>query len=144
MSIFSFNEAINVSVGRRVKHLRKYYRMTRVELAKQLGISRFRMKAIELGKCAPSIINGMMLSRIFNVSLDYLLAGEEKETTTGDSGLPFQNLGQHEAWLLNEFMLACSLILPAKRKSDVFYESIRYSLACYMKLMHADLQKAEG
>ena len=140
MSLFYFDEAINDAVGKRITHLREYYKMTRIALAKELGISRFRMKAIELGKHELSIVNGIMLSRIFNVSLDYIFAGEEKEPTIKDSGLPLPNLGSYESWLLNEFMLAYSLTLPAKRNNDAFYESIRYSLACYTKLMRTKLQ----
>lgn len=58
--------------------------MNQEELAEALGISRSGIAKWEAGKGMPKIQNLIALSRLFEVSIDELLSGEENETNRED------------------------------------------------------------
>lgn len=65
--------------GMRIKELRKMHGHTQEELAEQLGISAGHMGKIETGTKGVSIDLMVVISALFNVSLDYLILGKEPE-----------------------------------------------------------------
>lgn len=66
--------------GMRIKELRKMHGYTQEELAEQLGISAGHMGKIETGTKGVSIDLMVVISALFNVSLDYLILGKEPES----------------------------------------------------------------
>ena len=60
-------------IYKHIEKLRKDNRMTQVELAKQLGISRNAVNAWEMGTSKPNIDHIVKLAKIFKVTTDYLL-----------------------------------------------------------------------
>ena len=75
-----------VSIGTKVRDLRKSSKMTQLELANRIGITKSAISAIETDMRSPSLDVLIKLSRIFKVSTDYLL-GMEKGYNIDVSGL---------------------------------------------------------
>ena len=78
-------------IADRIKYLREKNNKTQSALAKQLGITRASVNAWEMGISVPSTQYIVELSRIFDVSTDYLL-GVEKSATMDISGLSEQDV----------------------------------------------------
>jgi len=129
------------SIGSRVTNVREYHGMTINELAEKMNIHVPRMKAIESGKCELGAVQALMLKDIFGVSLDYIFAGETKDLTPENSGLPPLNLDPNEWGFFSEFMAAYALISPSKRYDDLAYELMRYTFVHYTKMIHANLHE---
>lgn len=66
-------------IGERIRQTREKNGLTQAALAKKLGISRSAVNAWELGVSVPSAQYLVELSRLFNVSTDYLLGLDGKE-----------------------------------------------------------------
>ena len=60
-------------IGEKIYHLRKNKELSQEELALQLTVSRQAISKWELGESVPDTENVVQLSKIFNVSTDYLL-----------------------------------------------------------------------
>lgn len=67
-------------IGERIKNVRELNGFTQSSLAKKLGISRSAVNAWELGISVPSAQYLIALSKLFNISSDYLLELNSKET----------------------------------------------------------------
>ena len=70
----------------KIKSLREKHEMTQSELAKNLGLTRSSINAWEMGLSVPSTNYIVELSKLFNVSADYLL-GLDETSTLSVSGL---------------------------------------------------------
>lgn len=73
-------------IADKIKTLRENLNLTQSALAKELGITRSSVNAWEMGISVPSTAYIVELSKIFNVSTDYLL-GVETTSTINVSGL---------------------------------------------------------
>ena len=62
-----------------IKDLRKKNNLTQSELASLLGVTFQAVSKWENGKSIPDILLLKQISEKFNVDLDYLLSGKEKE-----------------------------------------------------------------
>lgn len=67
-------------IGERIKETREKNGMTQAVLSKKLGISRSAVNAWEMGISVPSVQYLIELSKLFNVSADYLLELDAKES----------------------------------------------------------------
>lgn len=67
--------------GARIQQLRKDKGMTQEELAVTLGIGDRHLRKIESGEKGPSIEILVELSKLFNVSLDYIIVGRRPQET---------------------------------------------------------------
>ena len=63
-----------LNIADRIRYLRDKAGMTQTDLAKRLGISRNAVNAWEMSVSTPSLTNVVEMSRIFHVSIDYLLS----------------------------------------------------------------------
>ena len=68
-----------VLIGDRMKEMREKNNFTQSALAKKLDLSRSAINAWEMGISIPSAQYLMELSKLFKVSVDYLLELNEKE-----------------------------------------------------------------
>jgi transcriptional regulator with XRE-family HTH domain len=73
-----------MDIGNKITELRKQHNFSQTELAKQLGASRTIVGNYERNENTPSIDMILKLSKVFNVSVDYLvgegqLANYDKE-----------------------------------------------------------------
>ena len=71
-----------MSIGDRIKHLRKQNGVTQFELSKQLGVSTGAVGLWELNKREPDLTTLLKLAQIFKVSVDYLLDDSIGDTVT--------------------------------------------------------------
>lgn len=68
------------NIGKRIERLRKERKLTQQQLANATGITRGNISSYESGRFYPSITTTIALARFFNVSIDWLLTGKEKDT----------------------------------------------------------------
>lgn len=73
-------------INEMIRNLRKNYKLSQVELALKLGVTKQCVSNWENDNIQPSIDMLIKLSNLFNVSTDYLL-GLEKESKIDVSGL---------------------------------------------------------
>ena len=66
------------SIGNTIAELRRKHNMTQLELANRLEISDKAISKWETGQSYPDITLFPMLSKIFGVTIDYLMGGEKK------------------------------------------------------------------
>lgn len=66
-----------VQIADKIRYLRDKLNMTQTDLANHLGISRSAVNSWEMGLSSPSLVNIIEMTRIFNVSADYLLFNDE-------------------------------------------------------------------
>ena len=66
-------------IGDRIKEVRERNGLTQAELAKKLGLTRSGVNAWEMGISIPSAQYLIGLSKLFKVSVDYLLGLNEDE-----------------------------------------------------------------
>ena len=71
-----------MSFGEQIRLRRSELRLTRAELAERLGVSRQAVSRWESGTALPDAGNLRQISRLFEVSADYLL-DEERESPEG-------------------------------------------------------------
>ena len=60
-------------ISERIKELRKEYKMTKEELGARLGVTRSSVNLWEMGMSTPVLQNVIEMSKIFKVSVDYVL-----------------------------------------------------------------------
>jgi transcriptional regulator with XRE-family HTH domain len=70
------------NVGERIKELRKKSRISQIELAEKLNCKSSTISVIESGKNNVTSEMVIELSKIFNVSTDYILTGIENKSIT--------------------------------------------------------------
>ena len=67
----------NMTLADKLKEARKTAGLTQIELAEKLCVSRQAITKWETGKGIPDVDNLRMISRVLNVSIDFLLDDEE-------------------------------------------------------------------
>lgn len=65
-----------VQIADRIRYLRDKLGMTQTDLANRLGISRSAVNSWEMALSSPSLSNIVEMTRIFHVSVDYLLSDD--------------------------------------------------------------------
>ena len=71
---------LNYKLHEQIQVLRKARKMSQVELGKRLGVSKQSICNWENDNAQPSIEMLMRLATVFDVSTDYLLGAEERES----------------------------------------------------------------
>ncbi|GAQ24171.1 helix-turn-helix domain-containing protein [Tepidanaerobacter syntrophicus] len=66
-----------MEIGERIKHLREESRITQAELAKEIGVSPGNVGDWERGRAKPRFDALLALSRFFQISVDWLMTGED-------------------------------------------------------------------
>jgi len=76
------------TVGERIKKRRTELGWTQDQLAQKAGISKSFLSDLENGKRSVSADNLLDIARVLNLSLDYLMKGEESETKPVEVQIP--------------------------------------------------------
>ena len=76
-----------MAIGRRISELRKKNGLTQEQLAEELGTTRQAVSKWESEKSSPDIDSVIRMGTLFDVSMDYLLLGEDKLDKTHSPGL---------------------------------------------------------
>jgi transcriptional regulator with XRE-family HTH domain len=63
-------------ISRRIKNLRNKHKVSRERLSEAIGVSSSFINLLERGDSGISVDNLFRISRVFGVSVDYLLTGE--------------------------------------------------------------------
>jgi len=71
-------------MGERIRELRKSHNMSAEELSEKLDMSGSFIGLLERGARTASLSNVVKMSEIFNVSLDYLVLGNEGRKDGGN------------------------------------------------------------
>lgn len=69
---------------KRIKYLRESRQWSQIDLAKKLDISQPSLAAYELGTKKPKLETLILLSKLFNVSTDYLLEVTDEKNSRED------------------------------------------------------------
>ena len=69
-----------LNVAHRIQYLREKNGLTQTALAKRLGISRSAVNSWEMSLSSPSLANIIEMTKIFNVSADYILTLTDRIT----------------------------------------------------------------
>ena len=93
---------LSILIGFRIKSLREMHNMTQTELGNKLNVSKATISKYESGKVEPSIASLISLSKLFNVSIDFLLDNNVDFENTYDYRL--KNLSDKEKQLINDFI----------------------------------------
>lgn len=88
-----------------LQQLRRKAGMSQEELAERLDISRQTLSKWEQGVSSPDIEKAIALCKIFEVSLDMLVNGEQCEARTTATGAPVERKGP-EPWVWEIFWIA--------------------------------------
>ena len=67
-------------MNNKLKELRKNSALTQKQIADVIGIDRSTYSYYENGKASPSLEVLVKISKVFNVTLDYIIYGEESKT----------------------------------------------------------------
>ncbi len=68
-----------MNIGERIFELRKAKSLSQEELAEQLGVSRQSVSKWETGTVVPDTENALAMSKIFGVTIDFLLTGQNNQ-----------------------------------------------------------------
>lgn len=86
----------------RLKELRKEFNLTQESLAEKMGLKYFNIGDWERGKCEPCIADLIKLSKIFDVSVDYLIGNSDNFVTASQAPI-HATLPEDESELLSLF-----------------------------------------
>jgi transcriptional regulator with XRE-family HTH domain len=67
-----------MKLGEKITKLRKEKKLSQIDIAKAVGVSRDAISKYERGDIVPSVENAKKIADILGVSLDYLVSPEEK------------------------------------------------------------------
>ena len=112
-----------LAAGERLRLKRTLLGMTQEEMAERIGRVPKYYADIERGSCGMSVETMIAISRLYHMSLDYLILGTQEEEKTEDAGRTYQEETEAVYQLLNHvskkerlyaakvlrtFLIACS------------------------------------
>lgn len=92
-----------MNTGERIQELRKAKGLSQEGLANEMGVSRQAVSKWEAGQSSPDLDNIIALSKIFDVTTDYLLTGVEQKQNTNA-------IASRVLYIGSAFMLAIGLL----------------------------------
>jgi len=110
--LFSFRlkkVVMNVEIGCLIKEQREKHNWTQEQLAKRLNISRESISKWESSKSYPTIHNVVMLSDIFNLSVDTLIKKDNDLLVSYDNQYKKNILSRMGTWIIMVTFILCIL-----------------------------------
>ncbi len=89
-------------LGLRIRTIRQNLKLSQQKFGDSMGISSTAISAYEIGDATPPIDRIVCIAKLANVTLEWLLTGEDMLTATFDKYLP-----EDEKRLLAAYRLAC-------------------------------------
>ncbi|WP_227860487.1 helix-turn-helix domain-containing protein [Clostridioides sp. ES-W-0016-02] len=110
----------NKKLEKRLKELRKELNFTQEDISKKIGLSKSAYGYYEQGKTVPDAYMIAELSKIFNVSIDYLLGKTDKKNNDCSESLPnsFDNANDAIKFILQQPTLMAYGDYNVKKLSD--------------------------
>lgn len=122
---------MSIKQGEYLKKLRTENNLSQEKLGEKLGLSRQSISKWEQGNAVPDIENIMKLAKLYNVSVDSILNGEEdkKEETAKQEDMPEKNIEPSADTFENK--------VPQKKKQKVHHTWVFYSYPVLMAILYA-------
>lgn len=98
-----------MAIGKRISELRKKNGMTQEQLAEALGTTRQSVSKWESEKTSPDIDSVIRMGTLFDVSMDYLLLGEEPDRSHCADPMPTTQPGNKRSWKKLVFIILLSI-----------------------------------
>lgn len=102
------------TIGKRIRHARKASNLTLIDIKNITGISTGNLSELENDKFLPSANALIHFKNIFNVSIDWILTGEESQISTNNQ--VFKEI--KEAYILNQYTEDEKQLITEYRKLD--------------------------
>ena len=113
-----------MNIGARIKELRNLVKISQEELADKIKVSRGNVGDWERGRAKPGAEALLLLSKFFNVSVDWILTGEELQTTDLFSQSCGKEISPRDLEVLTKFH---QLTPRDQIKVEGFIEGLLYS-----------------
>ena len=68
-----------MTFGQKINKIRKEKKLSQIEVADAVGVSRDAISKYERDDIIPSVENAKKIAKVLNVSLDYLVSDEDKQ-----------------------------------------------------------------
>lgn len=122
---------MSIKQGEYLKKLRTENNLSQEKLGEKLGLSRQSISKWEQGNAVPDIENIMKLTKLYNVSVDSILNGEEdkKEEILKEEKAPEKSIKTPADTFENE--------VPQKKKQKVHHTWVFYSYPVLMVILYA-------
>ena len=122
---------MSIKQGEYLKKLRTENDLSQEKLGEKLGLSRQSISKWEQGNAVPDIENIMKLAKLYNVSVDSILNGEEdkKEEILKEENAPEKSI-EPPAYIHEEKV-------PQKKKQKVHHTWVFYSYPVLMAILYA-------
>lgn len=118
-----------VNSGERIKELRAARRMTRQQLAEQIGLSVDALRKIEAGVNGAKIDTLISIAELFHITLDYLVCGCERKAEVDDL---LVGLEEKEVQFIRNMVLNAvdnmKLLNRIKKSDCIFDDAVRLFL----------------
>ena len=98
-----------MSLDKNLKKLRKQYKLSQEELAKELKISRQAISRWEVGKTEPDIKMIQKIAKFYNVSIEELLSDEETSVKKEEKIFPLVEQRRPDLVLMGLFLIVSFL-----------------------------------
>lgn len=128
---------INQEVGLRLRMLRKAYNLSIDELAKTLNITSGFLGLIERGYRGLTLPRLLTLSKLFNVSIDYLITGvgdEPKKMRENPVDFLGNILNEYELLKLAELGKIISMYKYDKSEADILFNALQSQLKFFIAM----------
>lgn len=124
---------MSIKQGEYLKKLRTENNLSQEKLGEKLGLSRQSISKWEQGNAVPDIENIMKLAKLYNVSVDSILNGEEdkKEETAKQEDTPEKSI-EPSAYIPEEEV-------SQKKKQKVHHSWVFYSYPVLMAILYTIL-----
>lgn len=122
---------MSIKQGEYLKKLRTENNLSQEKLGEKLGLSRQSISKWEQGNAVPDIENIMKLAKLYNVSVDSILNGEEdkKEEILKEENAPEKSI-EPPAYIPEKEV-------PQKKKQKVHHTWVFYSYPVLMAILYA-------
>lgn len=124
-----------MTIGERIAQLRKEHALSQEELGEQLNVSRQAIYKWESNASLPEVEKLIVLSRLFGVSVGYLL-GVEEQRAQGDPEAEPSELSEQQMKMVEEIASRYIAALPktAKKKKWPYFAAAAAAIAALLAL----------
>ena len=124
-----------MTIGERIAQLRKEHALSQEELGEQLNVSRQAIYKWESNASLPEVEKLIVLSRLFGVSVGYLLGVEEQRAQGGPEAEPSE-LSEQQMKMVEEIASRYIAALPktAKKKKWPYFAAAAAAIAALLAL----------
>ena len=140
----SHGEVISLEVGNQIKKYRSELKLSQEELAQKIYVTRQTVSNWENGKSYPDIHSLLMLSTLFNISLDQLIKGDVKVMKQEINKEEIARLKRLSAIFSTFLVISIILFIPLVKLMGIYgfiISSVSYLVACIFAFKIGKIKK---